>query len=170
MWVEVRPCAALEPGPLESDGIEIGRVGRQQGHLYRTVRAVEVGAHDPALVLGGAAVPDDQQLVLELCAQGFEELHNLRGLDRAVDQPKQEVRACQASDHRDVLPVEEELDDRRLSLRSPGAHPRRPLAQARLVDEDDQPPLGRTLFIPRRTLAQWFCITMFMEGSLNDEA
>jgi len=44
----------------------------------------------------------DQQLSLELRAQGFQELHDLRALDSAVVEPKQEVRAGRARDGRDV--------------------------------------------------------------------
>src|SRR5450755_877480 len=143
---EVGEGVALQPGPQVFDGIEVRRVGRQERHLDSALGAIEVLAHDPALVLSGA-VPDDQQLCLELHAQGFEELHDLRAPHRAVVQAEQEVRAHQASDGRDVLPVEVELHDRRAALGRPGAYSSGPLRQTRLVDEDDHSPLGGTLFL-----------------------
>ena len=84
----------------------------------------------------GSAVPDDQQLSPELCAQGFQELHDLRAPHSAVVQAEQEVRARPASDGRDVLPVEVELHDWRAALGRPGADSSGPLRQTRLVDED----------------------------------
>src|SRR5580765_674861 len=143
---EVRQGMALEPGPQVFDRVEIGRVARQQRHLDDSPGGVEELAHDAAFVLGGA-VPDDEQLSFELRAQGFEELHDLRALDGAVVQPEQEVRARQAGHGRDVLPVEVELYDRRAASGRPGAYPGGPLRQTRFVDEDDQAPLGGTLFL-----------------------
>src|SRR5665213_439621 len=74
---EVGQGVALEPSPQVFDGVEVRRVGRQQRHLDPALGAVEVLAHDPALVLG-RTVPDDQQLSLELRAQCLQELHDLR--------------------------------------------------------------------------------------------
>lgn len=79
--------------------------------------------------------------------QSFEELDVLLLLDRPLVQTEQAVRARQASDDGDVGPVEVELDDRRLALGRPGANPRGPLAQARLVDEDNQPALALGFFL-----------------------
>src|SRR5450755_2564430 len=143
---EVGERMALEPGPEVFDGIELRRIAGQQRHLHGTARAVEIVAREAALVLSGA-VPDDQQLSPELPAQGLQELHELRAFDRPVVEPEQEVRARQASDGRDVLPVEVELHDRRAALGSRGTDSSRPLRQTRFVDQDDQPPLGGTLFL-----------------------
>jgi hypothetical protein len=78
--------------------------------------------------------------------QCLEELDVLLLLDRALMQSEQAVRARQARYDGDVGPVEVELDDRRLALGRPSANPRRPLAQTRLVDEDDQPSLTLGFF------------------------
>src|SRR5450755_755126 len=72
---------ALEPGPQVFDWVEVRRVAWQQRHLHGTSGAVEIVASDAALVLGGS-VPDDQELALELRAQGLQELHDLRASDR----------------------------------------------------------------------------------------
>ena len=74
---EVGERMALEPGPEVFDGIEVRRIAGQQCHLHGIACAVEIVARDPALVLG-RTVPDDQELSLELPAQGLQELHELR--------------------------------------------------------------------------------------------
>ena len=67
----------------------------------------------------------------------FEEFDDLFFLDAALVQPEQAVGARESGDDRDVIPVEVKLDDRRLSNRSPSAHPRGPLADAGLVDKNN---------------------------------
>ena len=52
----------------------------------------------------------------------------------------------EAGDHRQLLPVEVELDHRGMALERPGANPRGPLGEARLVHKDDQSSLLSGLF------------------------
>ena len=77
---EVGQGVALEPGPEIFHRVQIGRVGGQQSHLDSALRAVEVVAHDAALVLC-RAVPDDEQLALQVCAKRLEELDDLAVLE-----------------------------------------------------------------------------------------
>ena len=90
------------------------------------------------------AVPDDQERLLQMGLERLEELDDLFFLDAALVQPEQTVGPGEPCDDRDVIPVEVKLDHRGLSLQGPGAHTRRPLADARLADEDNQSafPLG----------------------------
>src|SRR5664279_5765640 len=143
---EVGQRMALEPSPQVLHGIEVRRIGRQERHLDVSVGGVQVLPYELA-AMGLEAVPDDQQPALEVSAQRLEEFDVLLLLDRALVQPEHTARARQASDERDVRPVEVELDDGRLPLRRPGAHPGRPLAQAGLVDEDDQSPVALGFFL-----------------------
>lgn len=83
-------------------------------------------------------VPVDQRRLFQVSAQRFKELNVLLLLDRAFMRMEQSLRVDQPSDHGDLHPVEVKLDDRRLHLDRPCVHPRGPLAQAGLVDEDDQ--------------------------------
>jgi len=87
---EVGQGVALEPSPQLFDRIQVWGVAGPQRHLDGAIRAVEVLAHDAALVLR-CAVPHDHQLAPELRAQRFEELDDLRPFDRAVVQAEQEV-------------------------------------------------------------------------------
>ena len=85
------------------------------------------------------SVPDNQQWLLEMGLEGFEEIDDLFSSDTALVQPEQEVFAAQPGNDGDMVPVEVKLDDGRLALQGPDAHPGGALADARLVDEDNQP-------------------------------
>src|SRR5882672_5339501 len=146
VWTEVGQGMPLEPGPQELDRIQVRRVRRQERHLDGAIGGVQVVAHELA-AMRLQPVPDDQQRLLQVGAQRLEELDVLLFLDRAFVQTEQAVGAAESGDDGDVRPVEVELDDRRLALGRPGAHPRGPLAQPGLVDEDDQPPVAPGFFL-----------------------
>ena len=93
------------------------------------------------------AIPDDQQWPLQVGLERLEEFDDLFLLDAALVQPEQAVAARQACDDRDMVPVEVKLDDGRLPLGRPGAYPGRALADAGLVDEDDQPAFSLGFFL-----------------------
>ena len=99
------------------------------------MQTFQVCAHGSAAV-GGHAVPDDQQLALDVTLEVFQEVDNLLGLDRTGVKAKVKVPPRKSGDGRELLPVEVELQDRGLALGTPRAHPVRLLAQAALVDED----------------------------------
>src|SRR5438045_5270376 len=143
---EVGQGVPLEPSPQELDRVQVRRVRRQERHLDGALGGVQVLANELA-AMGLQTIPDDQQRPLQVGAQRLEELDVLFLLDRTLVQTEQAVRAAQPGDNGDVGPVEVELDDRRLPLGRPGAHSRRPLAQAGLVDEDDQSPVALGFFL-----------------------
>src|SRR6185312_5716102 len=95
----------------------------------------------------------------ELTTQRLQELHDLGALDRAIAEPKHEVRVGQPRDGRNVLPVEVKLHHRRLAFERPGAHSSRTLRKTRLVDKDDQPSLGDTLFLSAGQLLRFHVST-----------
>ena len=97
--------------------------------------------------MGLQAVPDDQQPSAQVGAKRLQELDMLLFLDRSFVQSEHEVGARQPGDDRDVRPIEVKLDNRCLTFGCPGSHARRSLAQARLVDEDDQPVLPLRFFL-----------------------
>jgi len=57
------------------------------------------------------------------------------------------IGATQAGDHRHVVPVEMELDNRRLPLQRPGPHPCGAFADTVFVDEDDQSAFAPGFFL-----------------------
>jgi hypothetical protein len=90
--------------------------------------------------MGPQAIPDHQQGLPDLRVQRLKEFNNLFFLDAALVQPEQDEDARECCDDRDVAPpVEVKVDEGRLPLGRPGAHPRGALAQGRLVDKDDFP-------------------------------
>lgn len=126
---------APEPAAQVFDGVDLGRVRRQIADLDLPVERIQVVAHRTCAMLLWTVL-EDQQRALQVGAQGLQKLDDLFLLDAAVVQPEHEVGVGQAGDHRDVVSVEVKLDHWRLAFRRPGSHPRRSLAQARLVDED----------------------------------
>src|SRR5450755_364648 len=70
---EVGQRMPLEPSPQEFDGVQVGRVRRQERHLHGAIGGVEVFAHELAAV-GLQTVPDDQQRLPQVGAQRLEKL------------------------------------------------------------------------------------------------
>src|SRR4030066_2002610 len=133
---EVRQCMTLEPSPQIFDRIQIGRVRRQESNLGVAIDAVQVIPYQfrPVRL---EAIPDNQERLLEVGFERLEKLDDLFLLDAAFVKAKQTGKPGKPGNDRQVLPVEVELDDWRLPLGAPSTHPRRTLAQTRLVDKDD---------------------------------
>jgi hypothetical protein len=127
------------------DGIELRGIGGQAFQDDVAVERIDVVA-DQAAAVRGQPIPDDQQLALDLGAQGLEEFDQLWPLDRAVEEAKVDVPEARPGDERELLPVEAVLEGRRATLGGPGLDPRRTLAQSRFVDEDDGPPVDSGVF------------------------
>ncbi len=104
----------LEPGPI-LHGIHVRRARRQECHLNVSGQAVQVRAHQMT-AMRLQAIPDDQQWLLQVGFERFEEFDDLFLLDAALVQPEQAVGTRQASDDRDMVPVEVKLDDGCLPL------------------------------------------------------
>src|SRR4030065_961564 len=83
------------------------------------------------------AIPDNQERLLEVGFECLEKLDDLFLLDAAFVKAKQTKKPGKPCNDRQVLPVEVELDDWRLPLGCPSTHPRRTLAQTRLVHKDE---------------------------------
>src|SRR6478735_2553766 len=145
---EVRQGVALEPSPQVFDGIEFGRVGRQEGQLQTAPGAVDIVAHQPR-AMRPQSVPDDEQSLPKLATQRFEEDNDLLAFDCSREQSETAGAQRQSRNDRELLPVEMKLHDGGLSPGRPGAHSRRPFAQARFVDEYDQSALGAGFFLRR---------------------
>ena len=141
----VRQCMAFDPCPQLFDRVEVGRVRRQKGDLDVPVQRVEIGAYQAAAMCP-QTIPDDQQTLLEMRLEHFEEGDNLFLSDAAFVQPEQAVAACESGNHRDVIPVEVKLDDGRFPFGRPGTHTSRTFADARFVDEDNQPAFSPRFF------------------------
>ena len=128
---------ALEPGPQVLHRVQVRRVGRQECDLDVSGQAVQVLAHQTA-AMRLQAIPDDQQRLLQVGLERFEESGDFFFLDTTFVRPEQAVGPCQASDDRKMVLVEVKLNNGRLALGSPSADPGWALADARLVHEDDQ--------------------------------
>jgi hypothetical protein len=135
----------FEPGPQVLHGVQVQRIGPQECDLDISGQAVQILAHQAAAVRF-QAIPDDQQRLLQMGLERLEEFDDFFFLDAALVQPEQAVGAAQASDDRDVVPVEVKLNDGRVPLGGQGAHPRGTLADARFVHKYDQSALSTGFF------------------------
>src|SRR5579875_804877 len=147
---EVRHGVRLEVRPDVLDRIELGSIGRQvlegdRAALFLDVLTYELGA------MRLQPVPDAQKLASDRGMKGFQELDHLRGLDRAVGETEVEPQGTDPSHHRELLPAEGVLQDRRLAPGSPGACAAGTFGKTRLVYEDDDSSLPRGDFLARAT-------------------
>ena len=142
---EIGQGVPLEPRPEVLDRIEFGGVRRQERQFDRAAGGIDVLAHQPA-AMRPQAIPDDKQTPLQVAMQRLEEFDDLGAADCALVQPEHALPEAQAGDHRQLFPVEVELDHRRLPFERPSAHARGPLRQARLVHKDDQASFALGLF------------------------
>src|SRR6266508_2327170 len=92
------------------------------------------------------AVQEDEQRTAEVSQQRFEKVDHLFSGNGAFMQAKAQAREVHAGDQRQLVPVEMKLQRRRLASDTPGAHPRGPLRDSGLVDEDDQSSLASGVF------------------------
>jgi len=85
---EVRKGMAFQPGLQILEGVQVGRVRRQERHLDNAGGGIQVLAHELAAV-GFQTIPDDPQWLLQVGAQRLEKLYVLLLLDRSLVQPEQ---------------------------------------------------------------------------------
>ena len=67
----------------------------------------------------------------------LKELDQLRALDGAVEEAEVDAPEARPGDQRELLPAEAVLEHRGAALARPGLDAGRPLAQSRLVDEEE---------------------------------
>ena len=108
--------------------------------------ALDIGQH-AAAAMGREAIPNDQQLSVQLPSQAPQEIDELGTLDRTRVEPAREVPDRDASNGRQHLPVEGQLQHRGWPPRGPRSHPMRALAQAGFVNKDDRPAFGGSVFL-----------------------
>ena len=100
--------------------VQLRRIGRQVLGGDVTLGELDELLHQTAAVRR-QPVPDDQQRLLDVACQGLQEVDDLEFPDRARVEPEVEVAEAQPGRYRKLLPVEVELQDRRLATRRPGA-------------------------------------------------
>src|SRR5271167_2611970 len=156
----------LEMTPDVFSGVELGRIGGQLLNLDGTLERFDVFTHE-GRAMRGKTVADDQERGAQLLAEGVQKLNDLWALDGAGKESKVEAAEGNAGDDRELGPVEVILEHGGLAARRPGAHPSGSLAQSRLVDEDDDSALFRSVFF--RT-GQRLCFQRWMADSLRSRA
>src|SRR5215831_19968193 len=97
--------------------------------------------------MGPGAIPNNQQLAVQVTQEMSEKLDHLRTADRAREQPEIEVPPRHPGHGRQGLPVEVILQHRCLPSRCPSPATMRPLAQSTFVDKNDYSPLVLGFFL-----------------------
>jgi len=135
----------LEMPPDVFGGVELRGIRWKRFDLHCTAEGFEILTHQRAAV-DRRTVPDDHQSLPDLLTQRVQELDDLRSFDRAREESEVEAAEGNSGDHRQLMPVKVVLKDRGLPFGCPSLHPRGPLAQSRLVDEDDDSALFGGVF------------------------
>ena len=86
--------------------------------------------------MGGHAVPDNEQLAVDVTLEVSQEIDYLLGLDRTGVEAKVKVPPRQPGNGRELIPVEVELQDWGLAFGTPCAYAVWLLAQPAFVDEN----------------------------------
>ncbi len=129
-------------------GVKLRGISWETFHPDFAFQAFQVLAHESAAV-SGHAVPDDEQLTLDVTLEVFQKIDHLLGLDCAGIKAKVKIPPRQPGDGRELFPVEVELQDRGLAFGTPRPYPVRLLAQAAFVDEDERTPFCLGFFLMR---------------------
>src|SRR5882672_3583083 len=145
LYAQVGQLALLGIAEQILDRVELWGISRQPFKHDVSVQGLDVVANDAA-AMRGQPVPDDQQLAPDGGLERLEVLHDLRTLDRTVEESEVEAPQAHPGDQRELLPVEAVLQHWGLAFGRPGAHSGRTLAQSRLVDEDDGSSLPSGVF------------------------
>jgi hypothetical protein len=136
----------LQVTPNEFRRVQFGRVGGQVIQVDSLTQRPDELPHGATAVNAGT-VPDNQQPPRQMTQQMTQKLDHLGAANPAVEELKVEIAHCQTSHHRERFPIEVVLKHRRAAPGSPGADAVRLLAQAALVDENDQPPFAERFFL-----------------------
>ena len=146
--------------------IQFGRIRREVLRLQATFLVADELLRNFAAV-ARKPIPNQQDVAINVAEQVFEELDDLLGLDGLFEDLKIEIPEGDAGDDGQGLPVEVELEYRRLPSRRPGAPPMRPLAQAAFVYEDDRPALFLGFFL---ISGQRLCFHSSINASFRSKA
>jgi hypothetical protein len=126
----------LEVSPDVFDRVQFRSVGRQIERFNLSVQAGEVILND-ATTVSGQAIPNEQDRVADLLGEVLHKIAHFLLSHVSFVQSEIELPQCDASSHRQVVPVELVLQDGCHTALGPSANTVRPLAEAALVYEDD---------------------------------
>ncbi len=115
---EVAQLMLLQVPPDVLRRVEFGCIGGQVLELDRTFETFDVVAHELTAV-SGQAVPDHQNLASDLPTQRVKKFNQLLSLDRPRIESEVEALKGDASDRRQLVPIEMILQDRGVATGCP---------------------------------------------------
>src|SRR2546422_2775011 len=152
---EVPHLVFFQLSPQVLDRVQFGSVSGQPFLLDASLPG-QVVLHQPA-AMSRQAVPQQNQLPLQMPPQVGQEFQHLRRLDRPLVQLKVEIDEGHARNHRQGLPVEVILQDRGLASRSPSAYPMGTFAQPAFIQQYDRGPQLPGFFLMRGHCTRFQC-------------
>lgn len=150
---EFRPVAGAEVGqgvvfevsPNVLGRVEFRGIGRQSRHDQLAAASLDE-PRDEAAAVGRQTIPDHEQLSPDLPPQMPQEIDHLGRANAAPVEPEVEAPPGDTGHHRQLAPVEREVQVRGLSTGRPRACQRRLLAQSAFVNEDNGAAFAAALF------------------------
>ena len=153
---EIRQFMLLAISPDVFDRIKFRRIGGQTLQMDAAVLLSDVFPDQPAAVRR-QTIPDDRERSADVLLEMFEKFDHLRGLDAAGEKSEVEIPNGDAGDGRKTVPVEGILQHWRLTARSPGSDPMRPLAQSAFVHKNYGSALLERFFLISGQITRFHC-------------
>ena len=152
----VRHQAAIEVPPEIFHRIQFRSI-RREPFQFKPITHYGVTniVHGEAAFVGGQTIPEQDDRFRDLAAESFEEVHNIRTLDRSFFKAQSHLDrttagcAHQRADGGESLPVEVVNQFRSATAWRPGAAHRRFLGKAALVEENQERALFEGFFLIR---------------------
>ena len=166
LGTEVSQLMLFQVTPNVFTGVEFWGISRKRFDHEPTLEGVNELTHHTAS-MDCRAVPNQKNFTRDVPEEMGEKLNDLRAFDRTVKELEIEVEDGNPRHDREALPVEMELENGSLAPRRPSADPVRFLAQAALVDEDNDPSLAESFFL---ISGQRFCFQFRTDFSSRSRA
>jgi hypothetical protein len=136
----------LAISPDVFDRIKFRGIGWQTLQMDAAVLLIDVFP-DQSAAVRWQTIPDDREQAADVLLEMFEKLDHLRRFDAAGEKSEVKIPNGDACDGRKTVPVEGILQHGRLTSRSPGSDPMRPLAQSAFVHKNYRSALLEGFFL-----------------------
>ena len=124
MATDVSQLDILQMIPDPFVRVQIGRIARQLLQAELPSSACRQEGRDGLVAVDGRPIPNDQQLTTNMAQQMLQEAHDLWSFERMrLHLDQQLPLRGDPANHREMIPRQGHMDDRRLATRRIGPHP-----------------------------------------------
>lgn len=136
MATQVLEFDVLQILPDALSWVQIGRVAGQTLQMNVLGSALRQEVFDHLPMMGGQAIPDDEQLALDVAQQVTQETDDIRTFESVVlNHDVQVTTRRNGTDDREVIPTQRKTQDGRLPSGRVSAHSGRQQVEARFIDK-----------------------------------